>query len=188
MIKTKKTLTFALAATLFAQSAITPPPAHALVAAGLGIAGVAAGGAVALVGSGIFVAGAAGVLLTPDDDGENWGVRLDQVLFAGGIAAVGIIVLDQGHGGTISYSAITPEQGTALGITDTRVLDVYNNEVPQINAIRETIASQMSERQARRQSISVADSAALWSQYAADLSPESFEVMRAIVGQKTAQN
>lgn len=180
----KKTLSFAIAGSILVQSLLAAPPAHALVAAGLGIAGVAAGGVVALVGSGIFVAGGGLFIYNATGADVDSSDSLESILGSAALCGVGIVVLDQERGGTFAYSAITPEQAATLGITDAHALEVYNSEVPQINAIRETVAKQLDAQKSQGQSVAVQDSAALWAQYGTTLSPESFEVMNTIVSQK----
>lgn len=185
----KSTVAIAAAGILLAQSLVAPKPAHALASAGMGFFAMSSASLVALSGSGALVGGSAlawTALLGAWTDVDGHDLSTPVTSIAGWLTVIGVVALDSPNGGSPSFGAITPQQSTTLGVTNPEALVTYNQELPEINAIQETVTAELGARQTRGETISVQDSAALWSRYGSNLSPQSFEVMRAILTQTPA--
>lgn len=87
--------------------------------------------------------------------------------------ALGLVILDESEG-TIQFSELSKESGKDLGLSNSE-LTIYNSEVDQLNAIKDTIASQLSDE------ASSEEVASLWSEYKESVSPETLKVAAHVV-------
>lgn len=163
--------------------------AHAVVMGGSAIVYAANGAAIpaaigpmALDGLEILLGGGAGVGLAAwcgHDPCSILGV-------AGALAVIaGLTILDDDAQAVPQFSALGPEQASRLGLSSLEI-STYQAEIPEINSVMQTITAELSARRAQGQAVSPTDAAGLWAEYSGSLSPESLQVMHAILSQKPA--
>ncbi|MGK5088624.1 hypothetical protein WDW86_13785 [Bdellovibrionota bacterium FG-2] len=166
---------------LVTSSALAPKRAHAVV--GLATANVPAmivGGALLAVGGGLVLdAAIPRKPINPVGEVLRAFVGAVELLAGGTLGIAGLVVLDQEGSKEIAFSELSIEQATALSVTD-ESREVYNQELEELNAIKDSVASDLSGDQHP----TIEKSAELWNSYKANLSPATLEVMGKVLSQK----
>ena len=161
-MKSMKTALTALAlSTSLAFTAAPPRDAHAIVGAVTALAG-GAGVPLLVAGAVATAAGIAGVT-----DCESCGLGVMITSFS--MAFFGPILLDDGTVGDLEFVAVDQARAAQAGLTENERL-AFNSELDEINAIKETITSDL-----KRDEKPTAEKAhALWSEYGQSLSQDAF--------------
>lgn len=95
-----------------------------------------------------------------------------------GVAAVGLLVLDQDGSKDVQFQALSSESAQRLGLSANSI-ETYNSELDELNAIKNSISAELS----LTESPSLEKSATLWSEYQGRLSAETMQVVKAVVAQ-----
>ncbi len=180
----KKSFSILVLGALITSSTLSPKKAHAVV-------GIATANVPVMIVGGALLAVTGGLLLDaaiPDKRLNPVGRVLDafvgaaEILAAGAIGIAGLVLLDQEGSSGLTFSEISADRALALGVSQ-ESLEVYNHELEELNAIKDSVASDL----ANDQHPTIEKSAELWSGYKANLSPATLEVMGKILSQKTAR-
>lgn len=92
----------------------------------------------------------------------------------------GLLILDSP--GEVAFAALTENQAAALAITDEE-RDAYNSELDELNAVRQSVKSELDERAEKGEKITVGISKKAWLKHFAEVSPASFSAAQKIVRQ-----
>ncbi len=129
------------------------------------------GGKIALTGLATAGAGTIGSLFYRGSCGS--GECLAPLFFG---VSIGLILLDEANG-KIEFTKIDPASAHELGLKKFEVL-IFNSEVEEANLVLSEVISQINE------STTHEDVTEIWSEYESILSPESFNVMKALASKK----
>ncbi|EQC46875.1 hypothetical protein [Bacteriovorax sp. Seq25_V] len=144
---------------------------HAAIGAFTALFNPVVGGKIALAGLASVGAGTLGSLfyMGSCDSGECLGP-----LFLG--VSIGLVILDEGTG-KIEFNTIDPSKAQELGLKKFEVL-IFNSEIEEANAILSEVISMVNE------TTTTEEASQIWEEYESSLSPETFNVMKALVAQK----
>jgi hypothetical protein len=144
----KKTIAALCAVVLFAQLAVVPRRAEAIVGVivyaaknhKVGVPLMIAGGVGIVPGAPIAGLIAAAAYTPPATTGF---VVIDSAALVGigvgvFVALLGLVVLDTGSGQDLAFKAVAPREALALGMTADEATS-YNEHLAEINAMRETV-------------------------------------------------
>lgn len=95
------------------------------------------------------------------------------------LLGIGVAALDDPSGSTVEFAELSPEAGEELRLTDTEI-ESFNGELPEIQAISESIQSEVVSRIENGEQIGSIDIPALWSAYREVISPEAFSALEAV--------
>lgn len=163
-MKSMKTALTALAlSTSLAFTAAPPRDAHAIVGAVTSLAG-GAGVPLLVAGAVATATGFAGVTYCLETGcGPRVGIASAIMIF------FGPILLDDGTVGDLEFVAVDQARAAQAGLTENERL-AFNSELDEINAIKETITSDL-----KRDEKPTAEKAhALWNEYGQSLSQDAF--------------
>jgi hypothetical protein len=182
----KKLFVIAVLGIFLSTQAIAPRKAHAVL--GGGVALLSGGIGVLVVGGVISAAswGTIGVVQFLSDRSQCGGgsyACLMAFLTASAGAVIGFVVLDENGQAVPQYTALTADQASELGITPME-LDHYNQEIPSINAVTETVTYEL----ARSDQPTLEQSTALWNSYKSAISPDAYSAMAKIAQGATKAN
>ena len=173
MYKKLKQAISALAVTaVLTGSLVAPRTSHATV----GIVTALFGGAgvpVMVVGGAL---GAVGVILLECPTSDWQGVFVD-TLGGLGLAFAGLVVLDEKDHQGVSFSALDEMSAVSLGVSRLE-MQAYNNELDEVNAIRDEVTARLLE--SGKPTFEMSQAA--WSELKAEVSPEAFGVVQKISG------
>jgi|GEM_PF-1712603 len=165
----KTALTAFALSTSLVFTAATPRDAHAIVGAVTSLAG---GAGVPLLVAGA-VSTATGILGVLGCVNANCGIG--GTLPLAGMALFGPILLDDGTVGDLEFVAVDQPRAAQVGLTENERL-AFNSELDEINAIKETITSDL-----KRDEKPTAEKAhALWNEYGQALSQDAFSGLEKI--------
>lgn len=88
------------------------------------------------------------------------------------LAGVGLIILDDGQVADIEFRAISDEHAKSLTNFTESEIAIYNSEVEELNAIRQTVVAESEVSEDTK------DAEKLWLEYSDALSPETFEIAK----------
>lgn len=94
------------------------------------------------------------------------------MVYAGLLTGVGLIVLDDNSLADIEFQSLDLNKTAEFEGFSVEEAATYNEELPLLNAIRKTIASEVDESE------DTADAEALWLDYSHNLSPATFEIAK----------
>ena len=176
----KKFISTMLVAAVISGSVAYPHRAHAIVGAATANPLLMIAGGVTM-GAGVILGGTALGTAVFTTDTAAW--------TAGGfgIAAlvVGLILLDEQDGRMLMFSELTEAGQKKLGISEDQA-KAYNSEIPNLTAIAETMAQelslfdQMKLKKSETAELKNNKSAVLWEHYKSSISQESIEVIQKI--------
>ena len=165
----KTALTAFALSTSLAFTAATPRDAHAVVGAVTSLAG---GAGVPLLVAGA-VSTATGIIGVQGCLRGDCGVGVTLSLF--GLALIGPILLDDGTVGDLEFVAVDQARAAQVGLTEIERL-AFNSELDEINAIKETITSDLN----RDEKPTTEKAHALWNEYGQSLSLDAFSGLEKI--------
>lgn len=134
-----------------------------------------------LIGIPFIVAGAfltAGSLVVAGDRYANYHDREDAWLWFW----VGVFLLDGEQGVDAVFTAVKPEEGAKLGLTSEE-LARYNEELPEINVIREHIVANLVTRTKKGETVDQKSAQSLWQAYSNQLSADAFSALKKVSAQ-----
>ncbi len=170
----KKSFVVLVLSVFLATSIAAPKRSDALVGIATTVSFGVIGAPILIGGLILGGLGAAGVVSgISSNSGEGFLKALGSCAYVG----LGLLILDQQGNQAVQFTALMPEQARKLEISD-ESLDVYNQNLAELNAVAATISSEL----ATIEQPTVQDSAKLWNEFKADLSPEAFEVAAKISG------
>ena len=179
--KAGKFVAVSLAASLLISSVAVPRRAEAIIAT----TAVGAGPVLMGVLGGASLAGGLGMAGFGCQQGFS-GVAGQFCAFFGGagliFAVVGVIMLDAPSGPTTAFGPLSVDSALKLGVKP-EAREIYNSELPEINAVRESVLSEADRRVQAGETLSTEQVQAIWSDYGTALSPESFATMKTVASQ-----
>ncbi len=95
---------------------------------------------------------------------------------------VGIFLLDGENGTDMVFTEIKSNEANQLGLTEAEFKS-YNEELPEINAIREHIVGDLAARATQGQTVDRKMAQNLWQSYGTQLSPNAFSALKKVSGQ-----
>lgn len=155
---------------------LQPRASHAVVGEGFGLP------AVATVGALLPLTALVGVSVYADQSGGNCGdAGVDCYIAMGGLTLVGLVLLDDNQAQTFVFGPLSDQQAHALGIDAAN----YNQELPEINAVQDTVREDLRNTVKYRPTMSVSEITELfqsrWGAYQTALSPQAYSVVQAIL-------
>jgi hypothetical protein len=163
MLSFKKTVISALI--LGVSASVAVPQAHALLAVVQPVPAMALEIVGACTGSALMIDS-----ILDDSDMHN------HFAFDLGEFALGLVILDDAQGQTITFQALSASQAQALSVTQTE-RDAYNSNLDEINDIRESVGADL----AQLKNPTAADSRAAWAKYSSAVSPDAMSAVSKIV-------
>jgi hypothetical protein len=182
----KKVLVLGMLITLLGAQ-LKPRPAHAIAGFASANPALAMAGAMVLGHTGaieFFALG--GWCIGACNHGWKSGEKesLLAILGVGALALItGIVLLD---GGDQALPAFAPITGPAPRLGTSAELEIYNHELDELNAARESVIADANALIARGGKFGIKQSATLWDAHRAELSPETRRVAGRIVQQAFA--
>jgi hypothetical protein len=94
------------------------------------------------------------------------------MVYGGALAGIGLIVLDDNTLADIEFQSLNLKKTSEFEGFSVEEAETYNEELPLLNAIRKTIASEVEDTE------NTEDAEALWLEYSENLSPATFEIAK----------
>lgn len=185
----KKYIAQFLVITMVLTAAVVPRPAHAIIGA------IAAGTGSVPVAIPVLVLG--GLLAVPSTYGlvdatrpchsSGLGcfgdaiVKTFEIIFSSLGLVVSGILLDESQPGRVQFAHLADNEAVQIGLS-TMERDHFNDEVEEINAVYQTVVTDLQAMPGA----TVQDSKALWQQYRDVLSPEAYSAVGKVVSSAVA--
>jgi len=166
-----KTLTSFILLLTITTSSLYSPRADALVGWIFKSKVVKVIGGVGAIGGGVMTTGAL-VTAVVSSTGGGLGALLVFV-YGSAITGLGLIILDDNELADIEFRKIELQNTEDYLGFSAKDVAIYNSEIELLNAVRQTIVSEVSESE------STEDAEALWLEYADVLNPVTFEIAKA---------
>jgi hypothetical protein len=109
----------------------------------------------------------------------------DTSIVSGPGGLLGLILLDGQAGASIPFAALSATDARSLGVSSAQALRAYNDELAEINAVRESILGDVNARLAAGQVVRGSEIHAAWTSALAQglISSDAFSVLEAVSAQ-----